>query len=79
MSAHTAGQRSAILADLAVAPMPKSFIGGELVELTDKDGMPEMGTCNLALLVPPDASAPVKAVADHIRAAFELFRETGKF
>jgi len=79
MSAHTAGQRSAIIADLAVAPMPKSFIGGDLVELTDKDGMPDMGTYSLALLVPPDASAPVKAVADHIRAAFELFRETGKF
>jgi DNA-binding transcriptional LysR family regulator len=79
MSAHTAGQRSAIIADLAVAPMPKSFIGGDLVELTDKDGMPEMGTYSLALLVPPEASAPVKAVADHIRAAFELFRETGRF
>jgi DNA-binding transcriptional LysR family regulator len=79
MSAHTAGQRSAILADLAVAPMPKSFIGGDLMELTEKDGMPEMGTYSLALLVPPDAPAPVKAVADHIRAAFEMFRETGKF
>jgi DNA-binding transcriptional LysR family regulator len=79
MSAHTAGQRSAILADLAVAPMPKSFIGGDLVELTEKDGMPEMGTYSLAMLVAPDAAAPVKAVADHIRAAFELFRETGKF
>jgi DNA-binding transcriptional LysR family regulator len=79
MSAHTAGQRSAILADLAVAPMPKSFIGGDLVELSEKDGMPEMGTYSLAMLVAPDAAAPVKAVADHIRAAFELFRETGKF
>ena len=34
MSAHTAGQRSAILADLAVGRrLPKSFIGGDLVEL----------------------------------------------
>ena len=57
MSAHTAGQRSAILADLAVAPMPKSFIGGDLVELGDKDGMPEMGTYSLAMLVAHDASA----------------------
>lgn len=79
MSAHTAGQRSAILADLAVAPMPKSFIGGDLVELCEKDGMPEMGTYSLAMLVAPDASAPVRAVADHIRSAFELFRETGRF
>ncbi|MDW6020482.1 LysR substrate-binding domain-containing protein [Mesorhizobium sp. BAC0120] len=79
MSAHTAGQRSAITADLAVAPMPKSFIASDLVELTEKDGMPEMGTYSLAMLVTPEAAAPVKAVADHIRAAFELFRETGKF
>ena len=41
--------------------------------------MPEMGTYSLAMLVAHDAPAPVKAAADHIRAAFELFRETGKF
>ena len=79
MSAHTAGQRAAILADLAVAPMPKSFLGSDLVELGAKDGMPEMGTYSLAMLIAQDAPAPVKAVADHIRAAFELFRETGRF
>ena len=79
MSAHTAGQRSAILADLAVAPLPKSFIGNDMVELSAKDGMPEMGTYSLAMLVAPDATAPVLAAADHIRAAFEVFRETGRF
>ena len=79
MSAHTAGQRSAILADLAVAPLPKSFLGGDMVELTVKDGMPEIGNYSLAMFVAPDASAPVKAAADHIRATFEVFRETGKF
>jgi DNA-binding transcriptional LysR family regulator len=79
MSSHTAGQRSAILADLAVAPLPKSFIGGDLVELTQKDGMPEMGTYSLAMLLGPDPATPVKAVADHIRAAFEFFRENGRF
>lgn len=79
MSAHTTGQRSAILADLAVAPLPKSFIGNDMVELTAKDGMPEMGSYSLAMIVAPDATAPVRAAADHIRAAFEVFRETGKF
>jgi hypothetical protein len=59
--------------------MPKSFLAGDLVELGVKDGMPEMGTYSLAMLVAHDASAPVKAAADHIRAAFELFRETGRF
>ena len=56
-----------------------SLIGGDLVELGPKDGMPEMGTYSLAMLVAHDAPAPVKPAADHIRAGFELFRETGKF
>ncbi|MBX3569167.1 MAG: LysR family transcriptional regulator [Rhizobiaceae bacterium] len=79
MSAHTAGQRAAIMADLAVAPLPKSFLGQDMIELTVKHGMPEIGSYKLAMIVAPDASAPVKAVADHIRATFEAFRETGKF
>lgn len=79
MSAHTAGQRAAILADLAIAPLPKSFIGGELVELGPKDGMPAIGDYNLGMIAAKDASAPVRAVADHIRAAFAVFSETGKF
>lgn len=79
MSAHTAGQRSAILADLAVAPLPKSFLGQEMVELGPKDGMPEIGNYSLAMIVAPEASAPVKAAAEHIRAAFETFNLTGRF
>lgn len=79
MSAHTAGQRAAILSDLAVAPLPKSFLGEELVELGPKDGMPEIGNYSLAMIVAPEASAPVKAAAEHIRAAFETFTLTGKF
>ncbi|MBE7185234.1 MAG: LysR family transcriptional regulator [Methylobacterium mesophilicum] len=77
MSAHTAGQRAAILSDLAVAPLPKSFMGSDLVQLGTKDGLPEIGTYSLALLVAPDTAAPVRAVADHIRAAFAGFAENG--
>jgi DNA-binding transcriptional LysR family regulator len=79
MSAHTAGQRAAIMADLAVAPLPKSFLGEDMVELTAKQGLPEIGSYALAMIQQPDASAPVKAVADHIRATFDVFRETGRF
>ena len=79
MSAHTAGQRSAIMADLAVAPLPKSFLGSDMVELTTKDGLPDIGNYTLGMFVAPDAGAPVKAAADHIRATFEVFRETGRF
>lgn len=79
MSSHTAGQRAAILSDLAIAPMPKSFVSGDVMVLGTEDGLPEMGTYSLAMLVAPDASAPVKAAAEHIRAAFEQFKETGRF
>lgn len=79
MSAHTAGQRAAILSDLAIAPLPKSFIGDDLVELGPKDGLPPMGNYHLGMIVAPDASAPVQAAADHIRATFDIFRQTGRF
>lgn len=79
MSSHTAGQRAAIMADLAVAPLPKSFIGDDMVELGSKDGLPKIGNYSLAMIVSPDASAPVKAVADHIRTTFDLFKEQGRF
>ncbi|MET3790070.1 LysR substrate-binding domain-containing protein [Aquamicrobium terrae] len=78
MSAHTAGQRAAIMADLAVAPLPKSFLGEDMVELGPADGLPDIGNYSLAMVVAPEASAPVKAVADHIRATFEVLRQTGK-
>jgi DNA-binding transcriptional LysR family regulator len=79
MSAHTAGQRAAILADLAIAPLPKSFIGADIVALSEKDGLPPLSDYNLCMLVASDASAPVRACADHIRATMEAFKETGKF
>jgi DNA-binding transcriptional LysR family regulator len=75
MSAHTAGQRSAILSDLAIAPLPKSFIGDDIVALGPEEGLPALSDYNLAMLVAPEASAPVKAAADHIRATMEAFRE----
>jgi DNA-binding transcriptional LysR family regulator len=79
MSAHTAGQRAAILADLAVAPLPRSFIGEDVVALDDKDGLPNLGTYNLVMIVAPHASAPVQAAADHIRATMEAFKASGRF
>ncbi len=67
MSAHTAGQRAAIMADLAVASLPKSFITSDMIELGPTDGMPVIGNYSLAMLVAPDAQAPVKAAATDSR------------
>jgi DNA-binding transcriptional LysR family regulator len=76
MSAHTAGQRAAVLSDLAIAPLAKSFIGDGIVALGAKDGLPELGNYNLVMVVAPNASAPVRAAADHIRATFESLKDT---
>src|SRR5690606_2059438 len=78
MSAHTAGQRAAILADLAVAPLPKSFLAGDLVELGESDGLPGMGNYHIGMIMAADAAAPVHAAADHIRATFETFGDTAR-
>jgi hypothetical protein len=42
-------------------------------------GLPEIGTYEIAMQLAPEAAAPVLAAADHIRATFESFRETGRF
>jgi DNA-binding transcriptional LysR family regulator len=71
MSAHGAGQRAAILSDLAIAPLPRSCLGGEFVELCENDGLPQIGSYSVAMLVRSDPDSAVRAAADHIRAAFE--------
>ncbi|WP_099864786.1 LysR family transcriptional regulator [Pararhizobium haloflavum] len=75
MSAHTSGQRAAILADLAVAPLPKSFVGKDLAVLGPADGLPELGTYNVIMVVAPDAGQPVLAAADHLRATLATLNE----
>jgi hypothetical protein len=62
-----------------VAPLPRSFVGGDVVVLGPDSGLPEIGTYEIAMLVAPDAAAPVLAAADHIRATFESFRDNGRF
>lgn len=74
MSAHTSGQRAAIQSDLAIAPLPRSFIGDGVVALGAKDGLPDLGTYNLVMIVRRDAGAAVKAAADHLRATMETLK-----
>lgn len=69
-SAHISGQRAAILADLAVAPIPASSIGGDIIEAPEKYGLPALPKYALGLLVKPEPHPAVVAAADYIRAAF---------
>lgn len=70
MSAHSAGQKAAVLADLAVAPFPKSLIEAPLVILNEVDGLPSLGTYYIGLIVGSAMGEAACAVADHVKAAF---------
>ena len=69
-SAHISGQKAAILADLAVAPIPTSSLGGDIVEAPAKFGLPVLPKYALGLITKPDPSPAVTAAADYIRSAF---------
>ncbi len=69
-SAHISGQRAAILADLCVAPIPKTSLGGEIVEAPSKFGLPPLPEYTLGLQIGDNPSATVLAAADHLRASF---------
>lgn len=69
-SAHISGQRAAILADLAVAPIPVSSLGGKIVEAKQRLNLPKLPEYALGLVMVDNPSAPVEAAADHLRAGF---------
>jgi DNA-binding transcriptional LysR family regulator len=71
-SAHISGQKAAILADLAVAPLPISSLNGDIIEADPKFGLPQLPDTALGMLVAEGASAPVLAAADHLRDCFAM-------
>lgn len=79
MASHSAGQRAALLADLAIAPMGRGFLGDDVQILGEDCGLPSPGFYELLLKVSPNPSAQVAAVAEHFRSAFERFRQTSSF
>ncbi len=69
-SAHIAGQKAGLAADLAIAPLPLSSCTGDIVALDESFGLPDMPKYALGMLVVKNATPPVCAVADHLRAIF---------
>lgn len=69
-SAYVSGQKAAILADLAVAPLPVSTTVDPIVPADPKFGLPELGEYALGMMVARDAGSAVNAAADHLRASF---------
>ncbi len=69
-SAHIAGQKAGLMADLAIAPLPASSCEGNIVALDASFDLPELPNYALGLLVSKNATPPITAVANHIRAMF---------
>jgi DNA-binding transcriptional LysR family regulator len=70
LSGHTMAQKAAIEADLAIAPLPRSYVQNDMVILGEREGLPELGCFDIRLITVDKPSRPVQAVADSIRNAF---------
>lgn len=71
-SAQVVAQRAAVTADLAVAPMPASFIEPPMIALTLKShGLPPLTKYQIRMRLKPNAGCCSQAVADHVIASFE--------
>jgi len=70
LSAHTMAQRAAVIADLAVAPLPRSYLTDDMTALGSKQGLPDLGSFEVRLLTGPETSDTIRAVADSVRFAF---------
>lgn len=70
LSAHTMAQRAAVIADLAVAPLPRSYLTDDMTALGSKQGLPDLGSFEVRLLTAPETSDTIRAVADSVRFAF---------
>lgn len=70
ISDHDQGQLAAAEADLAVAPMPRSYVGSGLVELGAREGFPPLGTSRIVLRLGPDVGDAARALATSIAETF---------
>jgi DNA-binding transcriptional LysR family regulator len=70
LSGHTMAQRAAVLSDLAIAPLPLSYISEDMTILGLQEGLPELGSFDIRLLTASQMSGPIETVADSIRSAF---------
>ncbi|WP_282610186.1 LysR family transcriptional regulator [Pelagibius sp. Alg239-R121] len=69
-SAHISGQKAAILADRAIALIPVSACDNSIIPLGPEHGLPEQSSYPIGMMTGKEVTAPVSAVADHLRATF---------
>ncbi|MES1926493.1 LysR substrate-binding domain-containing protein [Salinisphaera sp. T31B1] len=73
-SDHSAGQRAAVLADLAIAPFPRPLANGADLEIIDDPKLPPLADTYTALVFGAQCSEAGKALAGHVVAAFRALR-----
>ena len=77
VSDHESGQLAAVQADLAVAPLPRCYLGAGFVELGARDGFPPLGACRLGLRLSETASEAARALAARIAETYGRRLEAG--
>lgn len=74
LSRTYAGQLSAVLADLAIAPLPRSFAKGDLCDVTQEGGLPPLGNYEMRLVHGPNEQNPIHAAMEsHILDSFRPY------
>ena len=73
-SDHSAGQRAAVLADLAVAPFPRPLVDSADLEIIDAPELPPLAETHTALVFGAQCSEAGEALAQHVIDAFRALR-----
>jgi len=69
-SPYCSGQAAAVLADLAVAPLPESLVSAPLRRLDDRHGLPPLGDYHILLVRSKTAGPCSDALARHVIDSF---------
>lgn len=73
-SAHLLGQQAALLADLAIAPLPASIVQAPFEAIGPEEGLPSLGSYTIKLIRGSRKSEAIDALETHIRESFETLR-----
>lgn len=74
-SRHYLGQLAALMAGLAVAPLPRSTVTGDLKIFGAESGLPPIGNLGIELRRAPGATGPLfDALSDHIESNFRGYQ-----
>lgn len=75
LSSSTMAQRAAVISDLAIAPLARSYLTDDMCVLGPREGLPELMHFDVRLLQSGDLSIPARAVAESIRDAYAVMEQ----